>query len=295
MYLLQGLEQVRAATKQACDHPSETPIAMNYNYPKPSYCAVIPVLYGSDLDTITLLSRHGEAEQLAYKGWVEQVYNIVWDSQHRNKLRDSLEGSEIIRPEMDAIGDFRRIRNDLIHGHGIARSRETGKCKVLKWFNPGEVILLRVGHVYDFLNQMGMLSSFPVSADDKNCCIMWKPHGDREEALRTIAPTPDLVSLRTSFVKKMENGSDFYAVIVVFENGVFMSKPIELPPDGRSNPERYEFMLKTHVDEHGNVRFANGTIMKRDTLYAEAVDVQFGKGPKHNLGGVPGPWYQFKK
>ena len=122
---------------------------------------------GFDFDLNDFLARNGETEQLAFKGWVEQVYNCIWDSDHRNKLQDSLEGCGIIPPEADPIGDFRRIRNDLIHKHGLASTKNSGKCKVLTWFKPGEPIILGMRHVFDFLNQMGMMSSSPAYPPDQ--------------------------------------------------------------------------------------------------------------------------------
>ena len=39
--------------------------------------------------------------------------------------------------------------------NAIASEEETGKCKVLRWFKPGEPMILGMRHVFDFLNQLG--------------------------------------------------------------------------------------------------------------------------------------------
>ena len=40
---------------------------------------------GFDLSEV--LGREGEAEQLAFKAWVEETYNIVWESDLRNAIK----------------------------------------------------------------------------------------------------------------------------------------------------------------------------------------------------------------
>ena len=167
MYLLQGMESVRDSELPRYNQEPPTSKPSFCNFPKLSGIGVSPTLTGFDFDLNDFLARNGETEQLAFKGWVEQVYNCIWDSDHRNKLQDSLEGCGIIPPEADPIGDFRRIRNDLIHKHGLASTKNSGKCKVLTWFKPGESIILGMRHVFDFLNQMGMMSSSPAYPPDQ--------------------------------------------------------------------------------------------------------------------------------
>ena len=94
-------------------------------------------------------------EQVAFKGWIEEVF-FLWESQYRNQLRDvilSPQGRKALRPQNDVIGDLRRIRNDLIHS-GKASQQWTGKCEILKWFQPDECIILGMRHVIDLLNQL---------------------------------------------------------------------------------------------------------------------------------------------
>ena len=248
---------------------------------------------GPGFDLNEVLRREGEAEQLAFKGWVEQVYNHIWEGKYRNELKTGLKGPGITRPEGDAIGDFGHIRNDLIHKHGVASEEESGKCTVLKWFKPGEEIVLGIRHVFDFLNQMGFMTRRPGFLDH-GPNAMWIVFPDMEDTLME-GPLPQLVSIRTSMDNVQDDGSSWHIVSVVFENGVFADVPVKYPNDGSSAAERLEFFNKTRVDENGNLCLADGFVKDRESLYREAVDTLFGKGHKIEGVGVPGPSFRIKR
>lgn len=293
MYLLQGMETVRERELPPYNRLSPVLQQDLACYPKLSYVDVPPSLSGAPFDPNDMLRREGEAEQLAFKGWVEQVYHYIWEGQYRNELKRAFEGPNAIRPEADVIGDFGYIRNDLIHNRGIATVKETGRCKVLTWFKPGETIILGMRHVFDFLNQMGMMSSFPVVRTDgavARCMIS----PDMEDALRNRS-TPAIVSLRALMDKNPEDGATYPVVGVVFENGVFVNIRIHGPPDGRSVRERAEFFSQTRIDEDGNVRLADGRVKDRESLYKEAVDALMRKGPKVGGTSIPGPWFKARE
>ena len=143
-------------------------------------------------------------------------------------------------------------------------------------------------HVFDFLNQMGMMSSFPVARTD-GAIAGWTVSPNMEGTLRDRA-TPAIVSLRAYMDKQLDDGSSYHVIGVVFENGVFVNIPIHHPSGSRSTQERIDFFSRTHLDQEGNVCFADGSIKDRDTLYKEAVDVFFQKGPKIEGIGISGPW-----
>ena len=293
MYLLQGMETVRERELPPYNRLSRVLQQDLACYPKLSYVDVPPSLSGAPFDPNDVLKREGEAEQLAFKGWVEQVYHHIWESRYRNELRRAFEGPNAIRPESDPIGDLRLIRDDLIHNGGVANSDKTGKCSVLKWFKPGDRIVLGMRHVFDFLNQMGMMLSFPAVRTD-GAVAVWMVSPDMEDALRNRS-TPEIVSLRASTDKKLEDDSTYHVVGVVFENGVFVNIPIHHPNDGSSVQQRTEFFSQTRIDEAGDVRFADGSIKDRWTLYKEAVDALLRKGPKIDGIGIAGPWFKARK
>ncbi len=293
MYLLQGMESVRFS--ELSPYNQLPPVQQQYAacFPKLSYVDVPLSLPGIPFDPNGILKRGGESEQLAFKGWAEQVYNCIWESRYRNEMRDSLEGPDTIRPQADPIGDFRLIRDDLIHNGGVASADKTGKCTVLKWFEPGDRIVLEMNHVFDFLNQMGLMSEMPGFLAD-GAAAAWTVFPGMEDTIRN-RPVPRLVSIRTSLDKQLEDGSTYYVVSVVFENGVFVNIPVAYPPDGSSVQERIGFFDKTLIDGDGNLRFANGSVKDRESLYREAVNALFKKGPKIEGIGIPGPAFRFRR
>ena len=159
MYLLQGMEAVRSKELPPYDgFPSDLKYSFP-NYPKPPGIDVPLMLGGPAFDPHDVLDPEGEAEQLAFKGWVEEVYNHIWEAKYRNSFGEGFEGDDLIRPEADAWGDLGYVRNDLIHNSGVASSKETGRCKLLKWFKPNDRIVLGMRHVLDFLNQVGFMNA----------------------------------------------------------------------------------------------------------------------------------------
>ena len=117
MYLLQGMESVRKTELAPYNGINPEHRQFAASFPKLSYVDVPLCVSGPGFDLNDVLRREGDAEQLAYKGWVEQVY-FLWESRFRNEMNEGLQGPDTIRPEGDAIGDFRLIRNDLIHNNG---------------------------------------------------------------------------------------------------------------------------------------------------------------------------------
>ena len=293
MYLLQGMESVRDSELSPYN---ELPPDRQRFAPccaRLSNVDVLLCLSGIRFDLNDILKLGGEAEQLAFKGWVEQVYNVIWESRYRNEMRDILEGPDTFRPETDPIGDFRLIRDDLIHNGGVASEQKTGKCVVLKWFEPGDRIILGMCHVFDFLNHMAFMTSTPGFLGD-GPAAMWTVFPGMEDAIRNRS-VPGLVSITSSMDKQLEDGSSYHVVSVVFENGVFVEIPVVYPPDGSSVEERIRFFDKTMIDEDGNLHFANERVKDRGSLYREAVDALFKKGPKIEGINTGGPWFRFRK
>ena len=94
-------------------------------------------------------------------------------------------------------------------------------------------------HVFDFLNQMGLMSEMPGFLAD-GAFAAWTVFPGMEDTIRN-RPVPGLVSIRTSMDNQLENGSTYHVVSVVFENGVFVNIPVAYPPDGSSVQERMRF------------------------------------------------------
>ena len=293
MFVLQGMEHVR--NRELPKYDALPPVQQQDLVVSPTlpYLDLELWLSGAPFDPRDVLRREGEAEQLAFKGWVEQVYNTIWDGRYRRELKEFFGGPDVILPELDVLGDLRLLRNDLVHNHGVASAERTGKCVVLKWFEPGEPMILGMAHVFDFLNQMGMLSDFPVS-NPEGAVSLWSKDSRSEDALRS-GSVPHIVSLRVSTDRWFENGSSNHVVSVVFANGVYANVPVHYPAGGTSATERMELLYRTCLDSDGNLLSGNGQVVDRRLLYGQAIDVHFGKGQRIEGMGIPGPWVKFRR
>ena len=293
MYLLQGMESVRNRELPSYDELPSARRGSFSSFAKPPGVDVLLVLSGQSFDPHDMLDPEGEAEQLAFKGWVEQVYNHIWEAQYRNQLKDALGGGNAIRPLGQPFGELGLIRNDLIHNKGIASADKTGRCTLLRWFKPGDRIVLGMHHVFDFLNQMafmnlvgGFVAGGPYAT--------WSIIEVSENVLRERA-VPRLVSSRVALDRRLDDGSVYYVVTVVFENGVFAHWPFHEGPSERTWPEWIEFVNETRIDEEGNLRLAGGRVFHWQTLYHGSVEALLNPGPSPEGIQDSGPWFQFRK
>ena len=169
---------------------------------------------------------------MAYKGWIAETYGL-WENRCRNELKDAVNEAGI-RPEMEAFGDLRRIRNDLLHS-GTASAEWCGQCSTLKWFQPGERMVFGIGNVLDFLNQTGVLSQphALVYNDTASCTLSFSR--DRDELL-AWSPTPRLVSVRTHNDGK-EHEPPYKGITVVRSDHLYQpavaAREPRRPGDGR--------------------------------------------------------------
>ena len=292
MYILQGMESVRSLELPRYNQQSPYDRASLACFPKLENMDFGPWMAGADFSLNATLEREGEAEQLAFKGWIEQVYNCIWESQYRNAIRQILVGPNTIPPEIDAIGNLRSIRNDLIHNRGIATKERTGKCKVLMWFKTGDSIILGMRHVLDFLNQMGLMSSLGLSQGG-GAHAHWQRLTVNDWTCVINRPTPKLVSVRTDVVKSADDGSTRYMMSVVFENGMFGGGPVDFEVGGLSPTERQDLFNNVEIDGRRNLRFRNGLIMDGQALYRHCID--FHRGKRSKGAGRPGLTFRLRK
>ena len=289
MYLLEGMELVRHKRIDQSAHGESDPEELRNRYPELSYIDVAVSLQGHAPGHSAVLERGGSAEQFAFKGWVEEVYNIIWDSHYRNEVKKAVKIPGVIRPEMDTLGDLRHIRNDLIHG-GKARAGETGKCKVLEWFSVGDPIVLSTDHVLDLLNQMGFIAASPaVDPSGGSAILTASPNLEG-----TLSDRGDyrIVSVRPS-VNLPEDGSAQYVVSVVFENGVYIHKEFAWQADRDSHIDFDELRDNVRINDDGNIRLPNGSIMTRENLYHEAVNTLL--GPHTGRVRIASPWFSLSR
>lgn len=231
-----------------------------------------------------MLGPSGEAVQLAFKGWMADICS-KWEKS-RTKTRDLLLGEEGIRVQVDCMGDLRHIRNDLIHS-GFATKKHSGKCTVLKWFKPGEQIVLTTDHVFDLLNQIGFIT-LPTQIDGPigGRIASWllvpdavKPNAQEKKQLR-------IVSYRMDVDSDGENGSMRYMLSCVFGDGVFGQGQVEVPV----TPRQY---VEGRIDKGGNITFTGGHDISADEIYDTCYD--YLSGDRKDSPGIAGPDAKYTK
>lgn len=202
LLLLRGVELVRVLPPQQW----------------PDYLDVDVVFVGQDRDAPAAL--RGEAEQVAYRAWLIEIF-ARWEHQNRLDLHRATEeelgpvgARDLIRPETDVLGDLRHIRNDLLHNRGIAN--EAASCDVLQWFDEGERIVLGMEHVFDVLNQLGFTDGAHTDssiAPPITALYLTSP------ASKTRRPVPEAVSV-TKWLDDPGDGSDIRCLVsLVYSNG----------------------------------------------------------------------------
>ena len=249
----------------------------------PNLCISPSIINVPDDD---LYGPGGAAAQMAYKGWIAELYGL-WEHRYRPELQAS-HGEDAIPPEMDALGDLREIRNDLLHS-GTASAARCQKCSTLKWFNPGERMVFDTTHVLDFLNQIGVLS-VRFAHDDSGSCSL-ETYRDRNELL-SWSPPPRLVSVRTHNDGK-EADPPYKAVTVVFDNGVFANVPLQL-----DEQRRWTALGDAQISRDGRLLlFQDGTTLDSDRLYRSAVIAQEPRRPNDGRPRLPvaGPAIRFRR
>ena len=282
--LLRGMESVRDYVLPWYNNLPEDQRSSIGSPVAPSYLATGPTLTGPSPDLNDSVGAGGETEQLAFTGWIEEVYNTIWEGQYRKQLADALKSQGVVldRVSNQALGDIRLIRNDLVHNRRIAN--RSAECEVLKWFGKGDRMSLRIAHVLDFLNHMGLLPGHQPTISTDYSIAVWTSTVREDDLLRQ--PTPNIVSVRVTFLQEEETGPNYFGAIVVFENGICAKFAFRYPTTAQTAD-----LLQglADIDEDGNLRLG-GTTVDRDQAYRAGVDELFGAGNPGEIdfGGTPG-------
>jgi hypothetical protein len=86
--------------------------------------------------------------------WAVSVFT-QWEHNFRPRL-SAAQNVPLEDLRDDLMGDIRLLRNDIVHHRGVATANNAGRCKVLRWFHPGEPILITIDLVAAFMERAGL-------------------------------------------------------------------------------------------------------------------------------------------
>lgn len=229
--LLRGMELLRPVVEAQYRNIPENIRPWQWQWATPNplgswYLDLFQELGG--IDPVEVNKREGIVEQLAYRGWVLEIYH-VWEEKYRPQFQAAfaeISNAGEILPEGDIMGDLGYIRNDLVHHYGIATRNNVGRCRLLTWFNVGDDIQFGINHIIHFLHQLGHLSETPYmfQASGGPRTFSWRlPLTDT--VLQSQSPLPTIVSHRVFF--EANDGKILILLSLAFTNGAFFNYALE--------------------------------------------------------------------
>jgi hypothetical protein len=99
----------------------------------------------------------GEPVERAFgQQWIVLVHT-GWEHNFRPRLAraDAVEVNEV---RDDAMSDIRLMRNDVVHHHGVASANNSGKCRILRWADNGDPIVVSKRRVAEFMSHFGLVA-----------------------------------------------------------------------------------------------------------------------------------------
>ena len=178
-------------------------------------------------------------------------------------------------------GDLRLIRNDVVH-KGVAD--EAARCKVLRWFEKGRPVEVRLGHVFDFLNHLGLIGGGMGIKQGGTGASFWHelPPPPKEKGL-TIPP---LVSDRP--ILALSDPPQFrFAASVVLADAVHGQIPFGPIPDEAQAASVWKTM---RISREGELDVPGIALVSRADIYRSLVHGERIAGP-----GLPGPMMRFRE
>ena len=277
-YLLQGMEVASCVFGKRPDDQPKPQCSMEG--PHLTHLKTFPAVSTTGPD---MLGPNGEAVQLAFKGWVADIYG-KWEKS-RTKTRELL-GDEGVRPEVDCMGDFRHIRHDLIHS-GSATEEHSGKCKVLRWFKPGQRMILTTDHVFDLLNQMSLITPpIQLSGALGGWIAAWMLVPDAIKPTSLMQEGVHIVSFRFDVDNDGPGGAQRYMLSIVFSDGVFGEGDVGVPV----SPDQY---LQGSISDDGHLAFDGGHILNANEIYDMCY--RYLSGDRRDGPGISGPDARYMK
>ncbi|HUY86095.1 MAG TPA: hypothetical protein VMU77_03195 [Acidimicrobiales bacterium] len=146
-----------------------TPLPKNQTYlafPKPNDAQVTVYANWRSLELPDLMVPDGPIIRELGRQWVVSV-NSLWDSYFRKMIAMENGFTEERELKVPVMGDLNRIRNDIVHHHGIATHENSGKCSVLsKWISVGDEIVVTELMIVEFMDHWGQTRLGPNLGND---------------------------------------------------------------------------------------------------------------------------------
>lgn len=144
------------------------------------------------------VDHYPELQSIAYSQWFAYMH-AIWDEQFRVRIaafystpEEPLEKNDVLS---DFFGDIRRVRNDFVHGKGIAD--EAVKVKLLDWgFAKGKPLDIQT------LQMLSLVGLFPREA------LMVKPTARPSPGRKSVPGSADIVLVDRFVAKVAELGMD---------------------------------------------------------------------------------------
>ena len=141
-------KQTSAAIETIIDLPETTAVGLG----SPGTKDFLPYSKWPTKELPTLLGPGGRVSLSLGHLWVVGVYS-AWEDGYRERLAKAT-GVEKKEIAWSLVGDLRHLRNDIIHHHGIASEKHSGKCVVLQWTTIGQPITIHREMIFDFTDMM---------------------------------------------------------------------------------------------------------------------------------------------
>ena len=227
----------------------------------------------------------GRLTQLAYVGWVAEVSGH-WEASRAKSPNIKRKGKPGWGAKVPLMGDFVKMRNDLIHHQAVASHDNTGKCEVLKWFTPGDQMVFALDHVIEFLHQSGMLYR------DVLCHgINKSAHWFLQKGIPPRSGIPRAVSFKADLDEHQVKGKkvNILGLSVAYEDGVTGGSILQEIASGQDYRGDLEFYRSGRLDPNGRVIILpDGRTIEVWAMYGDYLQIL-------RDGGQPpavSPWFE---
>ena len=191
----------------------------------------------------------GRLAQLAYVGWVAEVYGN-WEK-WRKKHPSWKKGMSGIKT--DLMAELGWMRDDLLHNSSVAQEKNTGRCEVLKWFNPGDQMVFRLDHVLEFLHHLG---AWPqgYASHETNRYVHWVVREfTHDDIIRRTAFAPKAVSFVVRKWSHHITGKPSLLLSTMYEDGVVSCGWVSEHDSWEDQQDAYEQWQSAELTGNGSL------------------------------------------